>query len=128
MNEEQKTEIKKLVHAEVRNALEKVLTEQEKVAQKVSGEAVRQITEEFDMMFGKSSRAQAQLEDKIETVKSVAASIEEQLSSEKSKINEALEKVTKLEYISLDSETVSKVRSFVKSPVKYLIKTIAGIE
>lgn len=128
MSEEEKNEIKRLVHAEVRNALDRVLSEQEKVASEIVDEAIAKIVNEYDVVFGKQSRKQISIEDSIENVRADAEAIREELKYEKKVAKDILEKVTKLEYITLDSETVSKVRSFIKSPVKYMIKTIAGIE
>lgn len=128
MDEEQKNEIKRLVHAEVRNALERVLVEQEKVAEKVVEEAISKVVSEYDMIFGKQGRKQMAIEDTLDSIKGETDSIREEIKYDKKIAKEILEKITKLEYITLDSEAVSKVRSFIKSPVKYIIKTVAGIE
>lgn len=128
MNEELEKEIKKLVHAEVRNAFQKMKGEQEKIAKSAAEFAVERLATEFDAMLGKASRGQAVLESTVDTVKSMAQSLKEDAKRDREKNRDLLEKVTKIEYISLDSETVTRVRSFIKAPVKYMIKTIAGID
>ena len=128
MDEEQKKEVKKLVHAEVRNALERVLGEQEKVASEVIDAAIEKLVAEYDMVFGKQNRKQIAIENSIDELKKDTDSIREEVKYEKKVAKDILEKLTKLEYITLDAEAVAKVRSFIRSPVKYIIKTVAGIE
>jgi len=128
MNEELEKEVKKLVHAEVRNAFKTMKGEQEKIAKTAAEYAVDKLASEFDAMLGKASRGQAVLEATVESVKKMTESLKEDAKRDRENGRDLLEKVTKIEYISLDSETVSRVRSFIKSPVKYMIKTIAGIE
>ena len=128
MTDEEKQEIQKMIHAEVRNALHGVLEEQNKENKENLDKAVEQLTTQLDAMFGKYSRAQAIVEKSVESLKKTTESIVEDLSDEKSKISQTLEKITKMEYVSLDAETSTKVKSFVKAPVKYLVKVFAGIE
>lgn len=128
MSEEEKNEIKKLVHAEVRNALERVLVEQEKVAQKVVDDAVAKVVNEYDVIFGKQSRKQVSIEDSIDSIRASTEAIKEEIKDDRRVAKDILEKLTKLEYISLDADAATKVRSFIRSPVKFMIKTIAGIE
>ena len=80
------------------------------------------------MVFGKQGRKQIAIEDTLDSIKAETDSIREEIRYDKKVAKEILEKITKIEYISLDSEAVSKVRSFIRSPVKYIIKTVAGIE
>ena len=128
MTEELEKEVKKLVHAEVRNAFQKMKGEQEKIAKTAAQYAVDKLASEFDAMLGKASRGQAVLEATVESVKNMAQNLRDDAKRDRDKNRDLVEKVTKIEYISLDSETVTRVRSFIKSPVKYVIKTIAGIE
>lgn len=128
MSEEEKNEIKKLVHAEVRNALERVLTEQEKVAKRVVDDAVAKVVNEYDVIFGKQSRKQVSIEDSIDSVRASTEAIKEEIRDDRRVAKDILEKLTKLEYISLDADAATKVRSFIRSPIKFMIRTVAGIE
>ena len=76
MNEELEKEIKKLVHAEVRNAFQKMKGEQEKIAKSAAEFAVEKLATEFDAMLGKASRGQAVLEATVESVKSMAQNLQ----------------------------------------------------
>ncbi len=128
MTEELEKEAKKLGRAEVRNAFQKMKGEQEKISKTAAQYAVDKLASEIDAMLGKASLGQAVLEATVESGKNMAQNLRDDAKRDRDKNRDLVEKVTKIEYISLDSETVTRVRSFIKSPVKYVIKTIAGIE
>lgn len=127
-NEDGLKELQKLVQAEVRNVFDKTRRENEKETKKLVEDQVAEVIAEFDAAIGRISRVQGKLHDTVDTVAKKTEELFKSVHSGKESAKRVLERINKLEYVSLDNELSAKVQNFVRAPVKYILKSIIGFE